>query len=138
YTVMGDNVNLGSRLEGTNKEYGTNIIISEFTFAQVKGKVVARELGSVRVKGKKKPVGIYELRDVGAPGETDARAIAAFEAALVAYRARDWDGAEARFDEVLALWPDDGPTLHYHDDLASKRENPPPEGWDGVFEMKTK
>lgn len=64
YTVMGDNVNLGARLEGTNKQYKTNIIISEYTYSQVKGKVTVRELDNIRVKGKHKPVLIYELIDV--------------------------------------------------------------------------
>jgi adenylate cyclase len=63
YTLMGDHVNLGSRLEATNKEYGTRIIISEFTYAQVKDKFVVRELDNIRVKGKNKPVLIYELVD---------------------------------------------------------------------------
>jgi adenylate cyclase len=64
YTLMGDNVNLGARLEGTNKQYSTTIIMSEFTYAQVKEKVIARELDNIRVKGKNKPVLIYELIDV--------------------------------------------------------------------------
>ena len=64
YTLMGDNCNLGARLEGTNKEYGSTIIISEFTYAQVKDRIVARELDNIRVKGKNKPVLIYELIDV--------------------------------------------------------------------------
>ena len=64
YTLMGDNVNLGARLEGTNKQYFTEIIISEYTYAQVKDKVVARELDNIKVKGKNKPVLIYELIDV--------------------------------------------------------------------------
>ncbi len=64
YTLMGDNVNLGARLEGTNKEYGTRIIMSEFTYGLVKDRVVARELDNIRVKGKNKPVVIYELVDV--------------------------------------------------------------------------
>lgn len=63
YTLMGDNVNLGARLEGTNKQYATNIIISEYTHALVKDKVVVRELDNIRVKGKNKPVLIYELID---------------------------------------------------------------------------
>ena len=66
YTLMGDNVNLGSRLEGTNKAYGTHIIISENTYALVKDKVIVRELDNIRVKGKHKPVVIYELVDVTA------------------------------------------------------------------------
>ncbi|MFQ3619917.1 MAG: adenylate/guanylate cyclase domain-containing protein [Spirochaetales bacterium] len=64
YTLMGDNVNLGARLEGTNKEYRTHIIISEYTYALVKNRVIARELDNIRVKGKNRPVVIYELIDV--------------------------------------------------------------------------
>ena len=64
YTLMGDNVNLGARLEGTNKEYGTHVIISEYTYALVKDEVIVRELDNIRVKGKNKPVLIYELLDV--------------------------------------------------------------------------
>ncbi|RKX74530.1 MAG: adenylate/guanylate cyclase domain-containing protein [Spirochaetes bacterium] len=63
YTLMGDNVNLGARLEGTNKEYGTNVIMSEYTYGLIKDKVIARELDNIRVKGKNKPVLIYELVD---------------------------------------------------------------------------
>jgi adenylate cyclase len=78
YTLMGDNVNLAARLEGTNKQYGTNIIISEFTYALVKDRVIVRELDNIRVKGKNKPVLIYELVDcpegVDPPArETDAK-----------------------------------------------------------------
>lgn len=61
YTLMGDNVNLGARLEGTNKVYGTNIIISEFTYQHVKEEVIVRELDLIKVKGKEKPVRIFEL-----------------------------------------------------------------------------
>ncbi len=64
YTLMGDNVNLGARLEGTNKQYKTNIIISEFTYGVVKDRVIAREMDNIRVKGKNKPVLIYELIDI--------------------------------------------------------------------------
>lgn len=63
YTLMGDMVNLGARLEGTNKIYHTGIIISEFTYEEVKDHVIARELDLIRVKGKEKPVTIYELID---------------------------------------------------------------------------
>jgi adenylate cyclase len=64
YTLTGDNVNLGARLEGTNKQYLTNIIMSEYTYGLVKDQVVARELDNIRVKGKNRPVLIYELVDV--------------------------------------------------------------------------
>jgi adenylate cyclase len=77
YTLMGDSVNLGARLEGTNKQYFTTIIMSEFTHAQVKDKVIARELDNIRVKGKNKPVLIYELIDVigglEPPQKTDSK-----------------------------------------------------------------
>jgi class 3 adenylate cyclase/CHASE2 domain-containing sensor protein len=63
YTLMGDNVNLGARLEGTNKFYSTNIIISEYTYEKIKDKFLLRELDNIRVKGKKRPVKIYELID---------------------------------------------------------------------------
>jgi adenylate cyclase len=71
YTLMGDNVNLGARLEGTNKAYGTGIIVSEYTYGLVKDKFIFRELDNIRVKGKNKPVLIYELVDV-AEGESVA------------------------------------------------------------------
>jgi len=71
YTVMGDTVNLGSRLEGTNKVYTTRIIISEYTYAHVKDRVIARELDSIRVKGKKEPVTIFELVDIVNQGDYD-------------------------------------------------------------------
>ncbi|MES0488782.1 MAG: adenylate/guanylate cyclase domain-containing protein [Leptospirales bacterium] len=69
YTVMGDTINLGSRLEGTNKVYATRIIISEHTYAKVKDKIVSRELDSIRVKGKNEPVTIYELIDIKDHGD---------------------------------------------------------------------
>ncbi len=138
YTVIGDDVNLASRLEGTNKTYGTRIILGENTFAAVKGKVVARELGGVMVKGKKKPVTIYELRGMGTPSAADAEVIATFERGLAAYRARNWDEAVLCFKAVLDRWPHDGPSEKYLDDIDDKRANPPPAGWDGVYVMKTK
>jgi adenylate cyclase len=64
YTVIGDSVNLGARLEAVNKEFGTNIIISEYTYEKVKDFFKVRELGSIVVKGKTKSVKIYELLDV--------------------------------------------------------------------------
>ena len=63
YTLMGDNVNLGARLEGTNKIYGTNIIISDLTYGEIKDQFICRELDNIRVKGKQKPVMIYEVMD---------------------------------------------------------------------------
>ena len=138
YTVLGDSVNLGSRLEGTNKEYETRIIISEWTRAAVKDGIVTRRLGAVRVKGKKLPVGIFELRGLGVPSEPDSRAITAFEGALVAMTERRFEDATRLFTEVLATWPHDGPTRNYLEELSEFKTNPPPPDWDGVVSLKTK
>lgn len=138
YTVLGDSVNLGSRLEGTNKEYETRIIISEWTRAAIKDGIVTRRLGAVRVKGKKVPVGIFELRGLGTPSEVEGKAIAAFEAGLTAMTSRRFDEASRAFTEVLAFWPEDAPTRNYLEEIQAFKENPPPPDWDGVVSLKTK
>jgi len=138
YTVMGDAVNLGSRLEGTNKEYGTRILLSEATWSQVKDQVIARRLGAVRVKGKRRPVRIYELRGLGSAHPADARAIEAFEAAVDAFGERRFDEATALLEEVLGHWPDDPPSLRYLEQATALRNAPPEADWDGVYTATTK
>ncbi len=138
YTVLGDSVNLGSRLEGTNKEYDTRIIISESTWSMAKDEIISRRLGAVRVKGKKVPVGIYELRGIGSPKGDEATAIASFEAGIQAYVHRNWDEAERLFKVVMNIWKDDYPATSYLEDIATFRQEPPPPDWDGVVTMKTK
>ena len=138
YTVMGDMVNLGSRLEGINKEYGSNIIISEFTYNAVKETMCCRELDWVRVKGKKLPVKIYEL--LGEKKEEGRKKdfIAAFEAGLALYRASKWDEAIASFQKVLTIQAGDEASHIYIERCKNLKEQPPPQPWDGVFTMKTK
>ncbi|HUH65788.1 MAG TPA: adenylate/guanylate cyclase domain-containing protein, partial [Syntrophales bacterium] len=138
YTVMGDMVNLGSRLEGINKEYGTNIVISEYTYAAVKDTLYCRELDSVRVKGKKLPVKIYELVGDRKDAEAWQKAASPFEEGLAKYRQRQWDGAIASFRKVLEVRPDDAPAKLYIDRCEELKKHPPEGAWDGVFTMTRK
>jgi adenylate cyclase len=140
YTVMGDSVNLASRLEGLNKEYGTNIIISENTLQAVgRDAYVTRFLDLVVVKGRSEPVIVYEV--MGLPGDIQgdqAKALAAYEAAHEAYRGRDWLAAAARFQEALQLMPNDGPAALYLERCEALMADPPPADWDGVYVMTHK
>src|ERR1019366_2424041 len=110
YTIMGDSVNLASRLEGINRQFRTNLIISEATFLQVKDRVIARELDLIRVKGKTQPVKVYELLAMAEQSHAYADLVARFEKGLGAYRAGDWLAAIETFQELIAEHPGDGPS----------------------------
>jgi adenylate cyclase len=139
YTVIGDEVNLGARLEGTNKQYGTSIIISESTYAQVKGKAQVRELDLVRVKGKQKPVKIFELRGMEPLPEIEKDLlINTYHKGLDYYKQREWYKALREFRMVLRYFQTDGPSRLYVSRTLDFIENPPPDDWDGVYEFKTK
>ena len=139
YTVMGDSVNLGSRLEGLNKLYGTNIIISEMTYERVQGEILGRELALVRVKGKDQPVKIYELLSRRAKTLPEQKALAEeFQAALGEYRNRNWETARKIFQSILERYPEDGPGRLYVERCQTLEKTPPPEDWDGVYTMTTK
>ena len=140
WTVMGDHVNLASRLEGMTKEYGVRILISEFTYHQVKDVFVTRELDRIKVKGKTQPVSIYELMGFFEEQEKHVELINLFASALDAYRRMDWPEATEKFEELLTVYPGDGPSttlLHRCHQFAAGIESPEP-GWDGVYEMHTK
>ena len=136
---MGDHVNLGSRLEGINRQYGTNIILSEYTYHEVKDAFAARELDLVRVKGKEEPVRIFEL--LGRTGQIDTSTsarIERFEQGLSLYRQMRWNEAIKAFEHILKLAPNDTPAQLYIQRCQAYQAEPPPETWDGVYIMTTK
>jgi adenylate cyclase len=138
YTVMGDNVNLGSRLEGINKEYGTNIVISEYTYDKVKDSFFCRELDSVRVKGKIQPVKIYELMGEKKDSEQWDGFVSVFEEGLKQYKQGHWDDAIAQFRKVLEVRPGDYTSTVYIERCENLKQNPPEGQWDGVYTMTKK
>jgi adenylate cyclase len=139
YTAMGDMVNVASRLESINKAYGTLLIISDTTHEQVKDVVDARELDYMTVKGKEKPITIYEVLDER--GRTDAlvkQAAAKFGEGLALYRAQRFAEARSVFEDAVRVRPDDGPARMYIARCEHFLVEPPPAGWDGVWHMKEK
>jgi adenylate cyclase len=139
YTLIGDAVNLGSRLEGTTKEYHVEIIISETTFAEVKNDMLCRELDLIKVKGKNEPIRIYELVDHRLKGAgAKEMKVKAFEEGLALYRAQKWDEAVKSFKKCLELEPKDGPADIFIKRCNQLQQDPPGANWDGVFVMKTK
>lgn len=139
YTLLGDNVNLGSRLEGTNKTYGTHIIVSEVTYDMAKDVVHGRILDAVRVKGKKDPVRIYEIISKGPMPPATAAFVGPFEKGFAHFQAQRWDEAEACFKTATEARPGgDPPSALFLERVEHFREEPPPKDWDGVFEFKTK
>jgi adenylate cyclase len=138
WTVMGDNVNLASRLEGITKQYHARLVISEATYRQVASQFVCRELDKIKVKGKTQPVNIYELLDVAAERNKYETLLAQFDHAMAAYRDQDWQEASDRFAQVLTAYPDDGPTQAFLERAVEFMEEAPAADWDGVYVMKTK
>jgi adenylate cyclase len=138
YTVMGDAVNLASRLESINKEYGTQVVISEFTYRSVKDDFWCRELDAVRVKGRARPVKIYELLAFQSEKDSRFEIIEPFSQGLRYYRKQEWDRAEEKFREVLSKKPGDVAAGLYLQRIVTLRREPPGAGWDGVFTMKSK
>jgi len=138
WTVMGDNVNLASRLEGMTKQYRARVIISESTYDQVAHQFVAREVDRIRVKGKKQPVVIYELLAPISERDAYAPLLAQYNAALDVYRGQNWQEATGKFGELLAVYPDDGPTQVLLQRCIEFTEEAPDTEWDGVYVMKSK
>ncbi len=139
YTVIGDGVNLASRLESACKEYSAQILISEFTYRKLKGTYRTREIDKVIVKGKTEPVGVYEVLDYHSE-ETFPNlpeTLNQFRGGLAHYRKGDFDKAIAQFQEALKLHPGDKLSTTYIGRCEYLKAHPP-ENWEGVWVMKSK
>ncbi|MBI5239855.1 MAG: adenylate/guanylate cyclase domain-containing protein [Elusimicrobia bacterium] len=139
YTVIGDEVNLGSRLEGANKFFGSHIMVSEAVYSGAKDAVAARELGRVRVVGKDIPIRVFEL--LARQGELSAQwqqALPLYEAGLKQFHAREFEQAAVSFEGVLKLFPKDGPSFFYCNAARDYAAIPPDQDWDGVIKLTAK
>jgi adenylate cyclase len=136
FTVIGDTVNLASRLEGAGKEYGVSIIISEETYRQAQNRVEVRELDFLQVKGKDQPIRIYELlARKGKISPEALRRLDLFAQGLGMYRNRQWAEAICFFDNVLALDTHDGPAKTLLERCQQFQKNPPGLDWMGVHRL---
>ena len=134
FTIMGDPVNLGSRLEGANKAYGTRTLISERTRILAGDDITVRELDLIRVKGKQVPTRVYELLK----SKDNASIAKYFHTGLAAYRNQDWGNAEIAFKACLEIDASDPPAAVYLDRVAKLRAHSMPIDWDGVWNFDTK
>ncbi|NPV39656.1 MAG: adenylate/guanylate cyclase domain-containing protein [Brevinematales bacterium] len=138
YTMMGDTVNLASRLEGANKFYGTYTMMSESTYEQVKDHFVCRRLDIIRVKGKSQPIAVYELVErVGKLSAEKEKILQLFQSGFELYEKRQWAKAREIF---LSLWQEyeDPPSKTYLERCEEFMKNPPPEDWNGVYILRSK
>jgi adenylate cyclase len=139
YTAMGDSVNLASRLEGLNKEYGTRIVISESTRTEIHSdELLFRELDLIRVKGKLQPVTIFEVLSAEAAANGGRELVELFGRGRTAYKRQDWHAAKSLFEEVLQRWPEDTPAHIFLTRCDEYLAEKPTGDWDGVYVMKNK
>lgn len=139
YTVLGDCVNLASRLEGANKEFGTRILVGENTARLVRDSLILRPLSALRVKGKHTAVFVYEL--IGEPGDISPeqqRFLAAYTRAHALYTTREFSEAARAFSEAAALAPQDRMTALLLDESRRFAQQPPPPDWQPVLSLSTK
>jgi len=140
YTVIGDGVNLASRLEGACKQYRARLLLTEYTFGKLHGTYRSREIDRVLVKGKAQPVGVFEILDyhseVSFPNIMEV--LNFFRYGLRCYRERRWEDAISAFEEALNLNPSDFLSIMYLQRCEHLKKNPPPADWNGVWVMETK
>ena len=139
YTIMGDAVNLASRLEGANKAYGSGMMISESTYRFCEGDVDVRELDRITVVGKSEPVTVYQLlnRKSQTTGAV-ADLVDQFSKGLELYKAGDFSRAKSEFSACLDIFADDGPAQTYIARCQAFADNPPGADWDGVYRLTEK
>ncbi|OHD56101.1 MAG: hypothetical protein A2Y33_01495 [Spirochaetes bacterium GWF1_51_8] len=138
YTMMGDTVNLASRLEGANKFYGTMSMISETTYEVVKSEFLIRELDNLKVVGKDKPIRVYELIDTLADASAgDKEKVEVFAQAMGLYKTKKWNEAIQIFKELKEKYSDP-PSGVYMERCDEFIKNPPPANWNGVYVLKSK
>ena len=140
YTIIGDGVNLAARLESACKQYAARILISEFTQKKLRGTYRMREIDLVVVKGKTKPVSVYEIldyhREETFPHLMDV--VNQFNDGVAKYRAARWDAAIGAFKAALRLNPHDKLSEIYIERCETLKANPPSGTWDGVWVMEEK
>jgi adenylate cyclase len=139
YTIMGNAVNLASRLEGVNKQYGTWLMMSEHTYDTGGADFFVRKLDRVRVVGINEPTRLYELiEEKGAEENTVAQAVEVFHEGMQDFEAKKWKLAAATFRRVLKILPTDGPATVYLKRCQGFMRKPPADNWDGVYSLTTK
>jgi class 3 adenylate cyclase len=139
YTVMGDTVNLASRLEGANKEYGSRILVSEATIAGATNAVEAREIDRVAVLGQNRPQAVFEI--MGRKGELSPAQLELrdrFSEGLAYYRRRQWDASRRAFESALTVVSNDGPSITFINRLEKLILRAPGEDWDGSWRLEQK
>ena len=140
FTIIGDGVNLASRLESACKQYGARILVSEFTLNKLKGTYRQREIDLVVVKGKTEPVSVHEILSFHTPETFPGmgEVLGLFKDGLSAYRARKWDAAIKVFRKCLSINPDDKPSQIYIERATHLKDNPPADDWTGIWVMDSK
>lgn len=139
FTIMGDTVNIASRLEGANKTYGTFILADEATVFQVRHRIEVREIDLLAAVGKTEVVKVFELLgEIGSVSPEKLELRDAFGEALIAYRSSDWDSAAKKFSECLRILPDDGPATIFLERVETFRRFSPPDDWGGVWQSISK